>query len=182
LADCGLLEPKTEVGWRPVAGEDFPTEGTGETNIFPVHIEHGFDIPVGDFLRSLLFFYSIELVHLVPNSITIISTFIHLCEAYLGIVPHFHLWRNFFELMKMSKAGVVGCMGFMLGRSMKSEYVDLALPDNTTGRKLGWFYLDNPAPTLPTRTARALVPYPEWTNQLASLHKEELQPLLDDLE
>jgi hypothetical protein len=26
---------------------------------------------------------------------------------------------------------------------MKSEYIDLALPDNTTGWKQGWFYLDN---------------------------------------
>jgi hypothetical protein len=30
-------------------------------------------------------------------------------------------------------------------------------------------------------TGRALVPYPEWTNQLASQNTEELQPLLDDL-
>jgi hypothetical protein len=44
---------------------------------------------------------------------------------------------------------------------MKSEYVDLVLPDNTTGWKQGRFY---PAPTLPTRTGPALVPYLEWTN------------------
>jgi hypothetical protein len=49
-----------------------------------------------DFLRGLLQFYGIELVHLALNSITIIATFIHLCEAYLDIAPHFHLWRHFF--------------------------------------------------------------------------------------
>jgi hypothetical protein len=43
------------------------------------------------FSGGLLQFYRIELVHLAPNSITIITTFIHLCEAYLGIAPHFHL-------------------------------------------------------------------------------------------
>jgi hypothetical protein len=94
LADRGLLRPKTEVGWRLATGEEFPTEGTGETVIFLAHIERVFRVPAGDFLRGL--FYRIELVHLVPNSITIISTFIHLCKAYLGITPHFHLWRNFF--------------------------------------------------------------------------------------
>jgi hypothetical protein len=26
LADHGLLRPKTEAGWRPAAGEEFPTE------------------------------------------------------------------------------------------------------------------------------------------------------------
>jgi hypothetical protein len=182
LANRKLLRPKTQVGWRPTAGEEFPTEGTGETVVFLAHIKHGFGVPAGDFLRGLLYFYRIELVHLVPNSITIISTFIHHCEAYLFIAPHFHLWRHFFELKKIGKTEVVGSVGFMLRRNMKSEYIDLALSDNTTSWKQGWFYLDNPAPTLKTRTGRALVPYPEWTNQLASQDTEELQPLLDDLE
>jgi hypothetical protein len=102
--------------------------------------------------------------------------------AYLGIAPRFHLWHHFFELKKTGNTGVVGSVGFMLRRNMKSEYVDLALPDNTTGWKQGWFYLDNPASALQTRTGRAPVPYPEWTSQLASQDTEELQPMLDDLE
>jgi hypothetical protein len=102
--------------------------------------------------------------------ITIISTFIHLYEAYLGIAPYFHLWRHFFELKKTGKGMVVGSVGFMLRRNMKSEYIDLTLPDNTTGWKPGCFYLDNPAPELKERTGQAPVSYPE------------LQPLLVDLE
>jgi hypothetical protein len=47
---------------------------------------------------------------------------------------------------------------------MKLEYIDLALPDNTTGWKQGWFYLDNPASALRERTGRILSPCPEWTN------------------
>jgi hypothetical protein len=78
LADCGLLRPKTGVSWRLVVDEEFPTEGTGETVVFLAHIERRFGVPLGDFLSGLLFFYRIELVHLVPNSVTIISTFIHL--------------------------------------------------------------------------------------------------------
>jgi hypothetical protein len=56
-----------------------------------VHIKRRFGVPASNFLRGLLQFYRIELVHLAPNSITIIATFIHLCEAFLGITPHFHL-------------------------------------------------------------------------------------------
>jgi hypothetical protein len=147
-----------------------------------VHIECGFGVPAGDLLRGLLHFYRIELMHLAPNSITIISTFIHLCEAYLGITPHFHQWRHFFELKKTGKGAVVGSVGFMLRRNMKSKYIDLTLPNNTTSWKQGWFYLDNPTPVLKERTGRAVVPYPEQTNQLVSRDTEELQPLLDDLE
>jgi hypothetical protein len=114
LATRRLLRPKTEVVWRPASGEEFPTEGTGETVVFLTHIERGFGVPAGDFLCDLLFFYLIELVHLILNSITIVSTFIHLCEAYLSIAPHFHLWRYFFELKKTGKSEVVGSVGLQL--------------------------------------------------------------------
>jgi hypothetical protein len=71
-----------QVGWRPAAGEGFPTEGSGETVVFLAHIERGFGVLAGNFLRGLLHFYRNELAHLAPNSITIISNFVHLCEAY----------------------------------------------------------------------------------------------------
>jgi hypothetical protein len=87
---------------------------TGETVVFLMHIKHGFSVPAGNLLRGLLHFYRIELVHLVPNSITIISTSVHLCKAYLGIAPHFHLWRHFFELKKTGKGVVIGSVDFML--------------------------------------------------------------------
>jgi hypothetical protein len=122
------------------------------------------------------------LVHLAPNSITIIATFIHLCEAFLGITPHFHLWRHFFELKKTGKGVVVGSISFMLCQNMKSEYINLALPDNTTDWKQGWFYLDNPTPALKSRTGQIPVVGPQWTNQLATLDTQELKPLLGDLE
>jgi hypothetical protein len=92
------------------------------------------------------------------------------------------LWRHFFELKKTGKTEVLGSVGFMLRWNMKPKYIDLVLPDNTTGWKQGWYYLDNPAPAPPSRTGRAPIPYPEWTNQLASQDTEELRPLLDDLE
>jgi hypothetical protein len=119
-----------------------------------VHIERGFGVPAGDFLRGLLQFYRIELVHLAPNSITIITTFIHLYEAFIGITPHFHLWHHFFEPKKTGKGVVVGSISFMLRWNMKFEYIDLALLDNTTGCKQGWFYLENPATALKSRTGR----------------------------
>jgi hypothetical protein len=91
LVDRGLLRPKAQVGWRPAAGQEFRTDGTSETIVFLPHIERGFGVSAGDFLCGLLHFYRIELVHLAPNSVTIISTFVHLYEAYLVITPHFHL-------------------------------------------------------------------------------------------
>ena len=50
------------------------------------------------FLRGLLHYYKIELQHLNPNGIQHMATFIALCEGFLGINPHFNLWRYFFAI------------------------------------------------------------------------------------
>jgi hypothetical protein len=81
--DRGLLRPKTEVEWRAAIGEEFSSEDIKEQVVFASFFERGFNLPAGDFFRGLLYYYRLELVHLVPDSITIVSTVIHFCEAYL---------------------------------------------------------------------------------------------------
>jgi hypothetical protein len=41
--------------------------------------------------RGLLDFYELNLTLLNPNSILQVAIFVHLCEAFLGILPHFGL-------------------------------------------------------------------------------------------
>jgi hypothetical protein len=94
LVNRELLRPKEEVECSAAAGEEFLD--IKEQVVFASFFERGFNLPAGDFFRGLLYYYGLELVHLVPNSITVVSTFIHFCEAYLGISPHFLLWRYFF--------------------------------------------------------------------------------------
>jgi hypothetical protein len=89
LVDRGLLRSKTEVEWRAAAGEVFPSEDIKEQVVFTSFFKRGFNLSAGDFFCGLLYYYMLELVHLVLNSITIVSTLIHFCEAYLGIPPHF---------------------------------------------------------------------------------------------
>jgi hypothetical protein len=103
LVDRGLLRSKTEVEWRAAVGEDFPSEDVKEQVVFGSFFERCFNLPAGDFFRGLLYYYKLELVHLVPNSITVVSTFIHFCEAYLGILPHFALWRHFSASKALAK-------------------------------------------------------------------------------
>jgi hypothetical protein len=103
LVDPGLLRPKTEVEWRAAAGEEFPREDVNKQVVFGSFFERDFNLPAGYFFRCLLYYYRLELVHLVPNSITVVSTFIHFYEAYLGILPHFALWRHFFCVKSTGK-------------------------------------------------------------------------------
>jgi hypothetical protein len=111
LVDRGLLRPKVEVEWKAAAGEKFPTEEVKEQVVFASFFGRGFNLPVGDFFRGLLYYYKLELVHLVPNSITVVSTFIHFCAVYLGILPHFLLWRYLFCVKSIGKrSGPVGAV------------------------------------------------------------------------
>ena len=56
---------------------------------------------VSPFLISSEAFFiigGVQVHHLTPNSILHISIFVHLCEAFLGIEPHFDLFQYFFHL------------------------------------------------------------------------------------
>jgi hypothetical protein len=55
LVDRGLLRPKAEVEWKAAAGEEFPTEDVKEHVVFVSFFERGFNLPVGDFFRGLLY-------------------------------------------------------------------------------------------------------------------------------
>jgi hypothetical protein len=105
------LRPKEEVEWKAALGEEFPTEDVKEQVIFASFLECGFNLPTGDFFQGLLFYYKLELVHIIPNSVIVVSTFIHFCEAYLGISPHFLLWRHLFCVKSTGKrSGPVGAV------------------------------------------------------------------------
>jgi hypothetical protein len=52
------------------------------------------------FLHFLLQFYDLELHHLAPSVILNMVAFVTLCEAYMGIEPHFNM-SNYFSLAQL---------------------------------------------------------------------------------
>jgi hypothetical protein len=65
--------------------------------VYAAFYECGFCAPSHWFLHSLLLFYGLELHHLSPSGILHIAAFVTLCEANMGIEPHFDLWKYFFR-------------------------------------------------------------------------------------
>ena len=98
LVEMGLLHNQELGGWRAPEGESYPDPCAGEIVVFEHYFKRGFGVPVHPFLQGLLLYYEIGICNLHPNSI-------HLCEAYVGIEPHFDLFRYLFCLRKK---GVVG--------------------------------------------------------------------------
>ena len=97
LVRCGLLHAWTLAKeWLLPGDDDLPSPPDGYVVLFAHFHEHGLMTPTHKFLHGLLHYYKIELQHLNPNGIQHMAVFIALCEGFLGIRPHFDLWRHFF--------------------------------------------------------------------------------------
>ena len=130
--EAGVLPNRVMARWWPALGEPFPMPHTNEHVVFEDYFLHGLGFSVHPFLRDLLEFWRVSLCNLHPNTILHISIFIHFCEAYLGILPHFNLFRHLFWLKKRGGGGskVVGGVYLQLRNGMAGEY--LTVPLNTS--------------------------------------------------
>ena len=95
------------------------------------------------FLRDLLEFWRVSLCNPHPNTILHISIFIHFCEAHLGVLPHFNLFRHLFWLKKKGGCGskVVSGVYLQLWDGMASEYITVPLNTSLKGWNVRWFYM-----------------------------------------
>jgi hypothetical protein len=92
----GVLPNRVTAAWRLAAGESFPTPSGDELVVFEDYLFRAFGVSIHPFLHGLIDYYAISLCKLSPNSILHILVFIHFCEAYLGILLDFDLFRHFF--------------------------------------------------------------------------------------
>jgi hypothetical protein len=95
LLNSGFLREKEVDMWRAVAGDPYPMEkNPDEIPMFTRFVDRELALPASDFFKSLLDYYSIEYLNLNPNGIFHVSVFVHFCEAFLGIKPHWVLFRK----------------------------------------------------------------------------------------
>jgi hypothetical protein len=174
LVEEKILQGQEIVQWRKALGDAPPREGSQETIVFKDFILRGFGIPTSDFFRGLLFHWGIQAHHLTPNSILHISMFVHLCEAYLGIEPHFDLFQHLFHLKlqpSTTTIDVVGGAGVQLHQGLVVKYIPYKLSSNVIDWKDFWFYIENQAPALPTRTQDHQFQSPVGTRRERTLPK-----------
>jgi len=133
LVQMGLLRDQELGGWRAPEGESYPDPRAGEIVVFDDFFKRGFGLPVHLFFQGLLLHYEIGICILHPNSILLVSTFVHLCKAYVGIEPHFDLFRYLFCWRKKGAVGgpkIAGGVYLNLRDGMKNWY--LSCPWNTS--------------------------------------------------
>jgi hypothetical protein len=129
--------------------------------------EWGFGVPSHRFLCLLLQFYGLELHHLTPSGILHIAVFVTLCEAYMGIEPHFDLWNYFFRAWLWpgsdAEAVVWGSVDiFVRSGSGIDPYFCFPMSDPLIGCRKVWFFLRNDVDApLPTFTGCRPIPQPK---------------------
>jgi hypothetical protein len=144
----------------------FPAPVEGYIVSFLAFYEQGFSTPPHWFLRSLLWYYVLELHHLTPSGVLHILAFMTLCEAYLGIDPELDLWKFFFHVQRpqdpeaelMIYEDVV--VHVKVGHGV-DPYLEFPTPRSMKGWQKKWFYLRNDASTLlPAFTVGHPIPLP----------------------
>lgn len=107
-----LLQSKQVVSWRSAYANAWQFKTfSKETVIWAHFVERGLVVPTSDFFRGILQFYDLQLVHLNPNGVLHIDIFVHLCEVYLGIQPHFELFRKLFRCKPQPSAARMEVLG-----------------------------------------------------------------------
>jgi hypothetical protein len=88
LVEIGGLPPKELCSWWIWRGVTVSIEDTHESVVYVPFLMRRLALPISPFFRGLLDFYDLNLKHLNPKSILQVAIFVHLCEAFLGILPH----------------------------------------------------------------------------------------------
>jgi hypothetical protein len=69
-----------------------------------------------------------------------------MCEGYLGISAHWHLFQYFFRftyLKEGSRAATIGCANLQMKQGHGDDYIPVMLTSSNSGWHKGWFYLRN---------------------------------------
>jgi hypothetical protein len=109
--------------------------------------------------------------------------FVTLCEAYMGIEPHFDLW-NYFPCARLQQdldveMAALGRVDILVrSESRVDPYFHLPLFDPPVGWWKIWVFLRNDADTpLPTFTGSHPIPQPNWGYCVAQTDLHRLQTL-----
>ncbi|KAE8803147.1 hypothetical protein D1007_21058 [Hordeum vulgare] len=129
----------------------------------------GFGLPGSSFFSEWLHFFGLQPHHLAPNAILQMSTFVVLCEGFLGIEPRLDLWRSLFFFKQQSIAiekteleklagprPMTPCGATLVHHRSKSGFPQLPLQESIKEWQKGFFYVKNADPA---RDALNMPPY-----------------------
>ena len=113
-----------------------------------------------------------------------IASFIVLCECFLGIAPHWALWKSLFLVRKnVGKSGLTYPMGgFGIQVRGDTAYFQMKKSDSVQGWRKRWFYVRCNQEGLPDFDyEREVKKTRAWVHPLSTAEREATKPLLAPL-
>jgi hypothetical protein len=185
LMNRGFLREKEMDMWRVAAGDPYQMEkNRDEIPMFARFVERGLALPASDFFKGLLKYYGIEYLNLNPNEIFHVSVFVHFCEAFVGIKPHWVLFRKFFRLKPQPSTNdprVVGGASIQMREDAAEQYLSYKLFDSNQDWKAKWFYITNHHPELPKPSGQQPKHWPWWNTEPTMQEGIQLHELLQKI-
>jgi hypothetical protein len=136
------------------------------------------------FFKGLLEYYGIEYLNLNPNCIFHTSVFVHFCEAFLGIKPHWVLFRKFFRVKPQPSTNNprgVGGAGIQMREDAAEQYLTYKLINSNQDWKSKWFYITNDKPALPKPSVKQPKHQPWWNSEPTMQEGIQLPELLEKI-
>jgi hypothetical protein len=166
--------------------ERVPKLPKGYRVMFLAFLLRGLSLPAHEFLRGLLFVYGIQLHQLTLNSILHIACFITLYESFLGIDPHWVLWKFLFRLrpsIYLDKNPELG--GAVVSVRSKSHYLEFNMAASVQGWRQKWFYIKDQKAAAsdqyglaPFDANKSLTKLTSWDSPPSEAEVEDIKPLL----
>jgi hypothetical protein len=135
----GLVAPCC---WRPIPDG----KNLDEILMFARFVERGLAEPTSDFFKGILRYYDIEYLNLNPSGIFHVSVFVHFCEDFVGIKPHWILFRKFFRVKPQPSTNdprVVRGASIRMREDAADQYLSYKLIESNQDWKSKWFYICN---------------------------------------
>jgi hypothetical protein len=130
--------------------------------------------------------YGVQLHQLTPHSILHIACFITLCVSFLGIEPHFLLWKYLFWLrpsVALSKRPELGRA--VVSVLAESQYLEFSMAASVQGWRKKWFYIKDKKVSssdqygiAPFDAAKNLKKLASWDSPPMKAEMEDIKPLL----
>ena len=113
-----------------------------EVPIFIDALWAGLIPPFSGFFNVVLEHYQIHMLHLDPQSVTLLAVFAFVCEAMAGIAPSVALLRHFFSLHLIDPQQSSGCASFHVVAVTVGEGIDFERPPPTSKFRTRWVFVD----------------------------------------
>jgi hypothetical protein len=182
LLNSGFLREKEVDMWRAATGDPYSMEkNPDEIPMFARFTERRLSLPASDFFKGLMGYYGMEYLNLNPNGIFYTVVFIHFCEAFLGIKPHWILFRKFFRVKQQPNASnprVVRGAGIQTREDAAEQYISYKLIDSNQDWKAKWFYVTNHHPDMPKPSGKQPKHHPWWNSEPTMQEGLQLPKLL----